>query len=450
MAEKLVDLQAPIKVLQEHLTAELCDRAFEKLRTTERVRQWSLDLLVKFWLAVAMHAPPSLRQALAEARLGGSGYPRPPSGDTGFFGRSMSLSWRFFHEVFLRFTASASRSMRQGYEAKLRRRLRAYGRVWVVDGSGLDRVARRLGVLRRVRQVVIPGSVIAYYDLFHGVLRSLDFYERLLGGEASRLRESLTRVPKGTLLLLDRGFSSVRLLVALSDAEVHAVVRLTRAVVAVDDGKRILRRGVTDRLVRLGTRQKGVTPPFVRLIEKLLPDGTKLRLATTVLDRRKLPAELILELYRRRWTVEGMFESLKCVLGLRHMYASSTNAVGMQVYAAAILYNALRIAQGRIAHDHEVSPEDLSVRRLFPRAAVAALKLSVATQIADNLARKSAKYKDALPDIEAACAVHTPLKDLLVRKRLGARRKPTYSKRRALMVSLQKYERRKQPRSRSP
>jgi hypothetical protein len=441
-----VDLLGVTRTLHEHVTSALCNEAFHKLRDRERVRKWSLELLVKFWLAIVLHAPRSLRAALAEAKLPGSAFPSISAADSTFFDHSQHWGWRLFREVFRGFLRSAVPKARRGYQKKLRKMLPAFREVWVVDGSGLDRVARRLGVTRNVRQVLIPGSVIAYYDVFRGVLRSLDFYEKLLGGEATRLRESLRQVPKGTLLVLDRGFSSVRLLAELSEHAVDAVVRITRSVVA-EEIRVLSRRGkVTDRIVILGTGQKKARRTKVRLIEKLLEDGSVLRIVTTVLDPTRLSAAAALELYRRRWTVERMFQDLKCVLGLRRMYAANTNAVGMQVYASAIVYTALRIAQGEIAHEHRIEPEEISVARLFPRVAITHLRLCMAMQIIERIVEARPELGQGGLDIKAICAADVPLSELLVRKRVGARRRPAYSAARAHVTLLQNHERNPAPR----
>ena len=108
---------------------------------------------------------------------------------------------------------------------------------------------------------------------------------------------------------------------------------------SVDDGCEVV-----DRIVTLGQGGRRSPTLRVRLIEKRSGDGGVLRLATTELDPQKLPALAVLSLYRRRWTVERLFFDLKEVLNLRRFYAANTNAVGMQVYASAIVYAALRLA----------------------------------------------------------------------------------------------------------
>ena len=85
----------------------------------------------------------------------------------------------------------------------------------------------------------------------------------------------------------------------------------------------------------------------------------------------RLSAEEALDLYAARWGIERMFFDLKEVLNLNRLYAANPNAVAMQVYAAALVYNALRVAQSDGAAQVGVPPEDLSPAKLYPKVVTA-------------------------------------------------------------------------------
>jgi hypothetical protein len=51
---------------------------------------------------------------------------------------------------------------------------------------------------------------------------------------------------------------------------------------------------------------------------------------------KELSAELVAELYRRRWQVELFFRWIKCILGCRHWLAESQRGVATQIYLALI------------------------------------------------------------------------------------------------------------------
>jgi hypothetical protein len=429
----------------------MCESVFRDVRTLERRRKLTLEVLVRFWIAVVIHAPASLSQALDEAYGGTGVFPHMQAARSSIFERWQKMRRAFVEELFGRFVASILPECPRSFVHGLRKQLAAFSEVWIVDGSGLDRVAKRLKAVRGVREVVLPGSVTAFYDLFRGIPRVILFHGKLLGGEAGRLREALGRVPAGTLLVADRGYSSVRLLAAVAARSLHAVVRLKRNVVAkeIERLRRFKDGGarVAESIVLLGS---GKSPVRARLIEKLLPDGSVLRLATTVLDPSLLPAETVLALYRERWTIERMFQHLKVVLNLRRFYAASTGAVAMQLYAAAIVYVALRAAQARIARAHRLRPEQISPAKLFPRAAAAQFRLVEAECYFEATIAANPKLTLEKPNWSEMPICRVPLRHLLVRKRIGARAKPRYSKARTRMVSLERYERRRKPRSQAP
>lgn len=63
------------------------------------------------------------------------------------------------------------------------------------------------------------------------------------------------------------------------------------------------------------------------------PSDGLLRIATNLLD---VPAEIIAEIYRQRWTIELFFRFFKHVLGCRHLLSTSQRGVEIQVYCAII------------------------------------------------------------------------------------------------------------------
>jgi Transposase DDE domain len=124
-----------------------------------------------------------------------------------------------------------------------------------------------------------------------------------------------------------------------------------------------------DWLVRAGT---GATAPrqLLRYI-RWRRGGTRYEVLTNVLAPVRLSAEEALDLYPYRWGVERMFFDLKEVLNLNRLYAANPHAVAMQVYAAAIVYNALRVAQSDGAAQVGWAPERLSPAKFFPKVATA-------------------------------------------------------------------------------
>jgi hypothetical protein len=72
-------------------------------------------------------------------------------------------------------------------------------------------------------------------------------------------------------------------------------------------------------------------------------DGV-LRIATNHLD---VPAEVIADIYRHRWTIELFFRFFKHVLGCRHLLSTHRNGVAIQAYCAIIACLLIRLWSGR-------------------------------------------------------------------------------------------------------
>lgn len=441
-----VSLLGTAEVLQEHLTAALCESVFHVERVSERRRVWTLEKMAEFWTAVILRAPRSLKQALEEGRAGEGGFPEVGSSDQAFFARCQGMKPAFFRCLFEAFTARVLEKEAASFEEELREVGGRFAGVWVVDGSGLDAIAHRLKVLWDERAVILPGAITAFYDLFQGVPRMLEFHEEARKGDLLRFEEALPKIPRGTLTVGDRAFGVPRFFESLGKHGLFGLARRSKTVklrrIEVLSRKETADTVVQDSIVEAGTGANGVPPQRLRCI--YLRKGKKvLRLLSNVLDPARLSATEALALYRRRWTVERMFYDLKEVLNLHRFYAANANAVAMQVYAAAIVYVAMRTAQARIARDVKLPPERLSPAKLFPRVAAAACSLTF-MKIAF---RRTKEFNPGVKLREppwAKLPEHCiPLTSILVEPRKGKRRKRRYCAARRRAISLHHFTRKR-------
>ena len=72
-------------------------------------------------------------------------------------------------------------------------------------------------------------------------------------------------------------------------------------------------------------------------------DGV-LRIATNLLD---VPAEIIADIYRHRWTIELFFRFFKHVLGCRHLLSTHPKGIEIQAYCAIIACLLISLWTGR-------------------------------------------------------------------------------------------------------
>lgn len=419
-----IDLLRLVNLLQEHVTPALCHAAFGRVRRTERQRAWTLDALVRFWIAVVLRAPKALRQALADAREEREPlFPRVPATPEAFFQRCRDLRPAFFAEVFRRFTARVVEAVPPRYAAELGSVHERFTAIVVIDGSRLAAIARRLKLLWDERAVVLPGCLLGLYDLGRGLCRAVHFCADAAASEMTRAKAALADLPRDTLVLGDRLYATADFFAALHACHCWGVVRRNRQL-GLHKLQRLRKRRtqgglLEDWLVRAGS---GVSAPAQTLrYIRWRRGGTRYEVLTNVLVPVRLTAEEALDLYPYRWSVERMFFDLKEVLNLNRLYAANPNAVAMQVYAAAIVYNAMRVAQSEGAAQVGVPPEEISPAKFFPKLAVACHLYLQEQQWERRLRRRGHRMH---PHVIRRCGwVHTAFATVHVERRAEHRRK---------------------------
>jgi hypothetical protein len=371
-----VDLTRTLELLRKFITKALCAAAFGSVRTTERRRKWSLEALVQFWVAVLLRASPSLSNALVELGEGRMPLGQPVEAtDQAFFERCKNLSWKFFAEVFRRFLQAVMRLAKPSYRQELSQLQGRFTDVLVIDGSRLAAVARRLKIVWNERSVILPGCLIVLYDLFRGIPRVLEFCADAAKSESKRALAVVEKAKRGTLIVGDRLYCTAQFFAKLRQRRVFGVFRRNKRLGLRRTTQKPLRkkrcRGglLTEFVVEAGSGQTAAKQKL-RLI-RFKSGRTVHELLSNVLDPKRLSAEEALDLYPARWTVERMYFDLKVVVNLNRIYAANPNAVGMQVYAGALIYTAMRIAQAEVAEQAGIEPEDISPQKFFPKMAAA-------------------------------------------------------------------------------
>lgn len=419
-----VDLLGTVEVLHEHLTESLCEEVFEAERDVERRRLWTLAHLGRFWTAVVLRAPPSLRQALSEAAGGTGAYPHVESSPQAFFRRCQDLRPDFFAGLlaaFLRRVRDAEPGRYAGGHAAV---LDRFAGAVAIDGSQLDAVARRLKICWRDRRVPLPGSLLAVYDLRRGMLAHLGVSARAGAGELPRAPQALAGIAAGTLVLGDRAYGVPKFFAILAGARLHGLCRrgarvLCREVERISETRWEGGR-LEDLRVEAGISSKTATQRL-RLLRWTRGRRT-LELLTDVADTATMSAAEAMALYRERWKVERLFHDLKEVLDLHSFYGANHNVVAMQVYATALVHTAMRVAQSRIAAAARVAPEDLSPAKLFPRIAAASAALTWAEFGFQETRRANPGARLTKPDWRTMPFASTPLTCLLVEQRSEKRK----------------------------
>ena len=402
-----IDLVRVLELLRTHITAALCETVFQTVRTTERQRRWTLEALVEFWLAVILRAPRALSQALYETLEGSE--PLFP----------------LVAAIFTRFTARLLRAVPCRYAAETAPLQARFAGLCVVDGSRLAAIAHRLKLLWPERAVVLPGCLLAVYDVGRGLCRTLTFCADAAAAELTRARAIVATLPRDTLVLADRLYGTGVWFAALAAQGCWGVVRYNRRL-GLHKLRRLRRRPyrrgrLEDWLVEAGGSRRA--PQLLRYI-RWRRGATVHAVLTNVLDPRRLAATEALALYPRRWSIERLFFDLKEVLNLN------------RVYAAGCVYNAMRVAQAEVAEAVGLAPEAISPAKFFPKLAAACHCYALCELWFLETQGATRRRRLRKPTLARRRFAHVLLESILVEPRKAHRRKRRFCKARRRWKSL--------------
>jgi len=439
--ERQIDIHlAPtVELIHEYLTEALCNEVFHDVRTTERQRKWSLFGLAFFWLDVILEPPPSLTKLLERTRRGDPRglLPEVAASPEAFFQKCKGFSIGFFMGLYTRFIERVERNAPKQYCREVAYLQKRFSNVVIFDGSRLDKIAHRLKILWSEKAAVLPGCLLAVYDIFRGIASQLWFDADAAASEHERAMMAAECLGLGTLVMGDRLYCTAKLFRLLTEQDCFGLFRRNKSLSfkKIRRLRRVRRNGaiIEDLLVKAGAGDNAIE---LRLI-KLKAEGKTYEAFTSVLDTERLTAEDVVTLYPLRWRIERLFFDLKVVLKLEKFHAANPNAVAMQVFAGAMVHAAFRIAQADIAKKVGIPPEELSPQKLFPLLALASIKVIEAEFIFEvtckaNKGVKLRKPRWSLPDTVVS------LEHIRVQRRSSKRKKRKFDPKRRNWKSLNK------------
>ena len=435
-----VYLAPTVEFLHGEITEALCEEVFQGVRTNERQRKWTLFALARFWLAVILDPPASLSQLLERTRrLDRKGMlPAVEASAESFFAKCKNFSSGFFMALYHHFIGNVQSKAPKRYCQEVLHLQQKFSGVLAIDGSRLDKIAHRLKILWKEEAAILPGCLTAVYDLFRGIATELWFDADAGASEFKRGMFAIETLAPGTLLLGDRLYCSIQMFHALEANGCFGVFRRNKAVKFTKirrlSAVKLQEGTVEDWLVEAG---KGKERIELRLIV-LERDGKTDEAVTSVMDPKRLSAEDVVKLYPLRWKIERLFFDLKDVLNLKRFYAANPNAVAMQVYAAAMVHAAFRVAQANVAEQVNLPPEELSPKKLFPHIALVSIKLLEAEWYFEETCKVNRGVKLRKPSWKNHPDSIVSLRRIRVQHRSSARRKRGFSEGRRKWKSITK------------
>jgi len=199
--------------------------------------------------------------------------------------------------------------------------LRHFEHIHAVDGSTLDGLLKKVGLLRDTEGTPLAGRMMAIVDIVSRLPQTLLFEEDSSAHDQSFWDAIIETLQPGTLLLFDLGFLNFASFDRLCDKTVGFITRAKSNTVC-----RVVRvltdtRTLKDSLVVVGSG-KGACTHTLRLVEVWHRDQWY-RYLSNVTDPNILPAEVVVALYWQRWRIEDAFLIVKRLLGLAYFYVGS-------------------------------------------------------------------------------------------------------------------------------
>jgi len=234
-----------------------------------------------------------------------------------------------------------------------------YAAVVAADGSTLDALVRKVGLLRDAAQHPLAGKMLAVLDLCSWLPRAIWYDADAAASDQRFWPRILQAVPAGALLIFDLGFTNFEVFALLT-----TVTFITRAksnlVYQVKEMYQCTRQ-VQDLLVWIGS---GTDRQLVRLI-KVFHDGEWHCYLTNERNPAQLPALYVVALYYERWRIEDAYNIVKRLLGLAYFWNGSQYGVELQLWATWILYGILVDLTDAVADVLDRPFVDLSMEMVY-------------------------------------------------------------------------------------
>jgi hypothetical protein len=235
--------------------------------------------------------------------------------------------------------------------------------VWILDGSTLDALLRKVGLLREGDGPVLAGRMAVLLDALSRLPERIWYEEDSQAHDRVFWERMMDLLPVGGLLLMDLGFTHYASFDRLSEQLKFFVTRCKKG--AAYQVERVLQADARlhDYIIRLGSGERLCQHPF-RLVE-IEFHGAWYRYLTNVLDPQLLSAAYVAQLYQQRWRIEDAFFVAKRLLGLAYFWVGSINGVQVQLWATWLFYLLLVDLTDRVAEAMQRPFDDISMQMVF-------------------------------------------------------------------------------------
>lgn len=234
-----------------------------------------------------------------------------------------------------------------------------YPAVLAADGSTLDSLMRKVGLLRESESYPLAGKTMALLNVCSWLPTHIWYEEDAHAHDQRFWPQLLQAIPTGALLLLDAGFVNFEAFLLLK----HVTFIIPAKANLVYQRHRCyqIQPRVHDLLVWIGSGQQR---QLIRLV-RVYHGNEWYHYLTNELSPTRLPAEHVAALYWQRWRIEDAFNICKRVLGLAYFWTGSVYGVMLQLWATWILYAILVDLTDDVADALDRPLADISIEMVF-------------------------------------------------------------------------------------
>jgi len=329
-------------LLEAAIPQQWVDEVFETHRQRQYPKQLMFSSVVSLMTVVTLGLRSSVNAAAKQARLG--------------------VSVQALYDKIKRTEPALMRALVQGSAQRLGPVVQPMGiepllpgwRIRIIDGNHLPASDKRLKPLRRLSAAALPGHSLVVYDPDSGLVIDLLPSEDAHAQERAAIEPLLPSAQPGELWMADRNFCTRNIMEGWSGAGACFIVRQHAKHPAVIEAGpwrecgRVSSGNVFEQTITITPEQQ----PWRRIsvcLDTPTEDGDhEISLWTN------LPAEIsaatIAELYRKRWTIEGMFQRLEAVLNSELRALGHPRAALLGFSIAVLVYNVLAVLKKSVEH----------------------------------------------------------------------------------------------------
>ncbi|MEH1910764.1 MAG: IS4 family transposase [Nostoc sp.] len=242
--------------------------------------------------------------------------------------------------------------------------LSKFEKIWIVDGSTLEALFRKLQSLEEAQRGQLAGKMSTVIDLMTRLPVEIWFEENPKTSDTKLEENILNIVTENTLLLLDRGFYHFNFWHQIIENKVDFITRIKKGAAIKVEQVFTESYGLRDRKIRLGSGTNKTPFITLRLVE-VRSGKTWHSYLTSVRDPNVLPPYVAADLYRRRWRIEDAFNTVKRLLGLSYLWTGSINGIKLQLWATWLFYAVLIDLGDAVADELSLPFDDISLEMIY-------------------------------------------------------------------------------------